>query len=82
MATRAARLCEKHTMRELLDMNNAVFQDPANAALPGGLHILTPSARKLSDDLARAITWKMAEKRIAEGMPPAVAGYTGGNRNR
>ena len=82
MAARAVRLCDKHTMRELLDMQAAVESDPKSAGAPGSLRKYAPAASKLLDDIAQAITWKMAEKRAAEGMPVAVAGYTGRNSNR
>lgn len=60
--SRAIRLHEKHTQRELAQMAQDVLADPSNKAEKGSLYKLTPKARKLHDDICWAIYWHQAPK--------------------
>ena len=81
MGMRAYKLADNYTMTELLALQAKTEADPVNKNTGGGIYLYSPSARRLLNDIAQAITWKMAEKRISEGMPPIVAGYSGRNCN-
>lgn len=54
--SRALRLHEHHTRAELVEKLEAVKADPCSFT-EGGLHLFTPQARRLMDDLLLAIYW-------------------------
>lgn len=55
--SRALRLHERHSRAELVAKVEALRNDPANQQV-GELHLLTPKARCLLDDLLLAIYFK------------------------
>lgn len=63
-------------------MQTAVCADPANKNPGGGIHLYTKQARRKLDQIARAITFQMAERRTAAGNPVAADGYSGSTKKR
>ncbi len=59
--TRALRLHERHTRAELTAQVQALRDDP-DSQQSGTLHLLTPTARRLFDDLMLAIYWHDAPR--------------------
>lgn len=70
------------TTEELLEMQRAIEADPANKSDGRGLSIYTPKASKKLDAIARQITHNLVMKRVAEGRPVVVDGYSGRKSNR
>lgn len=60
-----ADLYHKYTMSELTDMAERIWADPANRNPEGSLYIYTPKARKKLENIARAITFHIEERRKA-----------------
>jgi len=59
--TRALRLHRRHTRDELAAQVQALRDDPS-AQQAGTLHLLTPRARRLLDDLLLALYWHDAPR--------------------
>ncbi len=59
--TRALRLHRRHTRDELAEQVQALRDDP-DAQQAGALHLLTPKARRLHDDLLLAFYWHDAPR--------------------
>lgn len=74
---RAVRLYETSTMEQLTIQRKAVEDEPTNRSTPGDFYLYTPKARKLLDDINRAITWHLEDRRIARGETINHAGYSG-----
>ena len=70
---KAAKLYRKHTMTELLAMQEEIVNDPSNKAA-GGIFKYTSAAMKKLDELAWAITYHLREK---NPQPQQDHGYTG-----
>lgn len=69
--TRALRLHNTHTRGELAERIQALREDPS-AQQAGTLHLLTPEARRLLDDLLLAHYWHDAPQgntRMARAEP-------------
>jgi hypothetical protein len=61
--TRAYDLFKRHSVDELISKQQAVRADPASKnTQPGGIHIYTPKARKLLEDIAWAVRYHMEDK--------------------
>lgn len=58
--SRAVRLYDRHTQAELVAKLEEV--QARQRRVPGDIHLLDPKDRKLSEDLARAISWKLRDK--------------------
>jgi len=82
--TSALVLYRRHTKSALLDLMQKLDQDPESKMPPGagGIHLLTPKARRLSTALAQAIAWHMEDERNAAGRPIPTCGYSGRQSNR
>ena len=70
------------TNEELVAMLQAIEDDPLSKNRPDSIYIYTPKARKKMDEIARAITGNLEDKRIAEGRPVPCCGYSGRQTNR
>jgi hypothetical protein len=70
------------TNEELVAMQSAIESDPRNQMPPGHLFLYTPQARKKLDEIARAITSNLREKRRLAGDPVDDSGYSGRQSNR
>ena len=81
MAT-AVSLYKRHSKAALLQMQQAISEDPASKATGGGLFLHTAPARKKLDEVASAITMHMADDRAAAGRPVPTCGYSGRQTNR
>lgn len=73
----ALSLYKKHTQAELVQLDAEIMADPLSRDTSGSIFIYTPKARKRLYEIARAITWHMADSRGATGDPVKVAGYSG-----
>ena len=73
----------KYSQAELLELTKQIESDPASKeTVPGSIYLYNKKARKELDDIARAITLHMAERRAAEGRPVPCDGYSGRQTNR
>ena len=70
------------TNDELLALSRQIEQDPVNRMPAGCLYLYTPKAIRKLDQIARAITNNMAEKRKMAGNPVVADGYSGRQSNR
>lgn len=77
----AVGLYQKHSMAELVELRLRITGDPANQQT-GSIYLYTPKARKRLNDIDRAITWHLSDKREAEGRPVPTEGYSGRQSNR
>ena len=80
--TLAVNLYRKHSPAELVAMQEAIRNEPANKMPPRSLYLYVPKARKKLDAIAQAITFHLQDKREAEGRPVAADGYSGRQSNR
>ncbi|WP_431276244.1 hypothetical protein ACQ858_08315 [Variovorax ureilyticus] len=55
--SRGYDLYKRHTVGELIAKQQAVRADPASKNTRPGIHIYTPKARRLLDDLAWAVRY-------------------------
>ena len=60
-----ADLYHKYSMQELIDMAERIRADPENHNPKGSLYIYTPKARKKLENIARAISFHIEERRKA-----------------
>lgn len=77
----AISLYSKKTKAELLAMQAAIQDDPANRNTHG-IYIYKPAARKKLDAIAVAITMHLDDERTAAGRTVNRAGYTGRQTKR
>lgn len=78
----AQALYKKNSKAELVEMDSRVTSDPKNKNVSGGIFLHTPSARKLLNDIGRAISFHMDDERTKAGNPVPCAGYSGRMSNR
>ena len=70
------------TEEELQAMMREIESDPKNRMPPSSIFLYTPKARKKLDNIARVITWQLAEKRRLAGNPVSADGYSGRQSKR
>ena len=69
-------------MAELMQMTSAIESDPANKMPKGSTYLYTKPAIKKLDEIARQVTYLLAEKRKAAGNPVPCDGYSGKQSRR
>lgn len=80
--TVALKLYQKHSQDDLLKMEAALCNDPANRAPTGSIFIYNKSTHKKLAEIASAIAMHLADKREAAGNPVPTCGYSGRQTNR
>ena len=78
----AYALYKKHSKAELIALDLQVSADPKNKNTSSGIFLHTPTARKLLENIDRAIAFHMADERSKVGSPVPCAGYSGRMTNR
>jgi len=83
MSARAVRLYRKHTVAELVALQEAITSDPASRnTKQNSIYLYEPKARKKLNDIARAITYHLKDTREDEGSPVSTEGYSGRQSKR
>lgn len=85
IAFQAVKLYERFTQAELCALMRELQADPANRAPAGSIRMYTKSCDRKTDEIARAISWTIADHRAAAGNPlgwEAGAGYSGRQTNK
>ncbi len=70
------------TNAELVAMMQAIEAKPESRNPPGSLYLYTKKCRKQTDEIARAISSNLMDRRIALGLPINCDGYSGRQTNR
>ena len=76
------RYYEKYTMEQLVQLDKSMREDPLNKNTDGGIYLYNKKTRKKMDEISRAITMHLEDKRIAKGDPVVFSGYSGRQTNR
>lgn len=78
----AVKLYTKYSQEDLVRLMEDIQSRPENHMPAGSVYLYTPNARKKLENITRAITWHLADKRAAAGRPVLADGYSGRNCNR
>ena len=73
---------EGRTIKELEAMIMAIHNDPKNKGEDGSIFLLSKSAMKKTEDIAREIAHKIRQGKIERGEYVNDAGYSGRKSNR